>query len=143
MTVNEVQEQIIDQFSILEGDRWMTIEYLIDLGKKLPEFPVEYKTEEYTIKGCLSKVWLKSSLNDGRINFQADSDSETIKGLISLLIKTFNERIPSEIINSNIYFFEKLGLERYITARRGGGFAAMNEEMKKFAVKAEADQIKS
>lgn len=142
MTINEVQDEIIEQFTILEGDRWMTNVYIIELGEKLPPMPIEDKTELNRIHGCLSTVWLTAKMYEGKIYFVSDSNTDTIKGLISLLIRVLNGRTPEEILNAKIYFYEKLGLDRYITGQRGGGLGAMLKQMMiyAFAFKTQQEQ---
>jgi cysteine desulfuration protein SufE len=134
MTVNQIQDEIISEFSVLEGDRWMITEYLMELGRRLPKMTDHEKIEDNLIKGCMSKVYLTSNFNNGTVSFSADSNTETIKGLISLLIRVLNNKTPDEILNSNFYFFERLGLERFITSQRSGGFASMIKQMKLYAL---------
>ena len=134
ISIEEKQKEIIERFSILDGDFEMTIRYLIELGGKLPAMKPEDKVDSNLIPGCLSKVWLTVKIEEGKLFFNADSNTETIKGLISLLIEVLNGRTPDEVINSNLFFFSALNLDRYITSQRGGGFGAMIKQMKFYGI---------
>jgi cysteine desulfuration protein SufE len=90
MTINQIQDEIITEFSLLDGDMEMTVFYIMELGQKLPAMPEEDKTEENVVKGCQSKVWLTSKLEDGKVYFAADSNTAITKGLVSLLARIFN-----------------------------------------------------
>ena len=134
MTVNEIQDEIINEFSLLDGDMEMTVFYIMELGQKLPTMPEEDKTEENIVKGCQSKVWLTSSLQDGRVYFLADSNTAITKGLVSLLTRIFNGQTPEHILSSDLYFMHKIGMERFIGTQRSNGFAAMIKQMKLYAL---------
>ena len=134
MTVNEIQDEIINEFSLLDGDMEMTVFYIMELGQKLPTIPEEDKTEENIVKGCQSKVWLTSSLQDGKVYFLADSNTAITKGLVSLLTRIFNGQTPEHILSSDLYFMHKIGMERFIGTQRSNGFAAMIKQMKLYAL---------
>lgn len=134
MTVNQVQDQIIDEFEVLAGDRESTIYYIMDLGHKLPEFPEEQRTDDNLIKGCMSKVWLTADLKDGAVHFHADSNTDITKGLISLLIRIFNGQPADEVVNADLYFINKIGMSQMIGSQRSNGFASMIKQMKLFAL---------
>jgi len=135
MTINEIQDDIISEFSLLEGDMEMTIFYIMELGQKLPEMPSAGKVEENVVKGCQSKVWLTATLdNNNRVVFTADSNTAITKGLVSLLIRIFNEQTPEAILNSELYFMHKIGMERFIGTQRSNGFAAMIKQMKLYGL---------
>ena len=134
MTINEIQDEIINEFSLLDGDMEMTVFYIMELGQKLPTMPEEDKTEENIVKGCQSKVWLTSSLQDGRVYFLADSNTAITKGLVSLLTRIFNGQTPEHILSSDLYFMHKIGMERFIGTQRSNGFAAMIKQMKLYAL---------
>lgn len=134
MTINTVQDEIINEFSLLDGDMEMTVFYIMELGQKLPEMPESVKTEENIVKGCQSKVWLTASMEGEKIHFTADSNTAITKGLVSLLIRIFNGRHPEEILQSDLYFMKKIGMERFIGTQRSNGFAAMIKQMKMYAL---------
>lgn len=133
MTVNEIQDQIIEEFSMF--DEWMDkYEYLIELGKGLPLIEEKYKCPENLIKGCQSKVWLNAFLENGILRFEADSDAIITKGIIALLIKILNNRTPGEILEADLYFIEKIGLKSNLSPTRANGLAAMIKQMKFYAM---------
>ena len=135
MTINEIQDDIISEFSLLEGDMEMTIFYIMELGQKLPEMSPDDKVENNIVKGCQSKVWLTASLDpDNKISFRADSNTAITKGLVSLLIRIFNGQTPHGILSSDLYFMHKIGMERFIGTQRSNGFAAMIKQMKLYAL---------
>jgi cysteine desulfuration protein SufE len=134
MTINEVQDEIISEFSLLEGDMEMTIFYIMELGQKLPEMNNADKTEENVVKGCQSKVWLTAAINDDKVFFTADSNTAITKGLVSLLIRIFNRQTPDGILEADLYFMRKIGMERFIGTQRSNGFAAMIKQMKLYAL---------
>ena len=134
MTINAIQDEIIDEFSLLEGDMEMTIFYIMELGQKLPEMPESDKTEENIVKGCQSKVWLTAKLENEKIFFTADSNTAITKGLVSLLIRIFNGQTPEAILSADLYFMQKIGMERFIGTQRSNGFAAMIKQMKLYSL---------
>ena len=134
MTINEIQDEIINEFSLLDGDMEMTVFYIMELGQKLPTMPEETKTEENIVKGCQSKVWLTSTLQDSKVYFVADSNTAITKGLVSLLTRIFNGQTPESILSSDLYFMHKIGMERFIGTQRSNGFAAMIKQMKLYAL---------
>jgi cysteine desulfuration protein SufE len=134
MTINQIQDEIISEFSLLDGDMEMTVFYIMELGQKLPTMPEEDKTEENVVKGCQSKVWLTSDLENGKVYFFADSNTAITKGLVSLLARIFNGQTPDSILSSDLYFMHKIGMERFIGTQRSNGFAAMIKQMKLYAL---------
>ncbi len=134
MTINQIQDEIISEFSLLDGDMEMTVFYIMELGQKLPEMPEEQKTEENIVKGCQSKVWLTTSLEENKATFQADSNTAITKGLVSLLVRIFNGQSPEAILNADLYFMNKIGMDRFIGTQRSNGFAAMIKQMKLYAL---------
>jgi len=134
MTINQTQDEIISEFSLLDGDMEMTVFYIMELGQKLPTMPEEDKTEENIVKGCQSKVWLTSKLEDGKVYFFADSNTAITKGLVSLLTRIFNGQSPEAILSTDLYFMNKIGMERFIGTQRSNGFAAMIKQMKLYAL---------
>lgn len=134
MTIDEVQDEIISEFSLLDGDMEMTIFYIMELGQKLPEMDESEKIEENIVKGCQSKVWLTAAIEDDKIFFVADSNTAITKGLVSLLIRIFNRQTPDAILRADLYFMHKIGMERFIGTQRSNGFAAMIKQMKLYAL---------
>ena len=132
MTLQEKKQQVIEDFSLYE--EWLDkYEYLIELGKALPPFPEEKKTEENLIKGCQSRVWLSHEKRDGRIWFEADSDAIITKGIISLLIGVYSGRTDQEIADDDFGFVEEIGLRENLSPTRAGGLVSMIETIKKIA----------
>jgi cysteine desulfuration protein SufE len=134
MTINQIQDEIISEFSLLDGDMEMTVFYIMELGQKLPVMPEVDKTEDNVVKGCQSKVWLTSKLEDNKLYFTADSNTAITEGLVSLLVRIFNGQTPDVILNADLYFMNKIGMERFIGTQRSNGFAAMIKQMKLYAL---------
>ncbi len=134
MTISETQDEIINEFSLLDGDLEMSVLYLMEIGQKLPPMKEEDKIETNSVRGCQSKVWLTAELKHERLFFTADSNTAITKGLVSLLIRAFNGNLPEEIISSDLYFMRKIGMDRFIGTQRSNGFAAMIKQMKLYAL---------
>lgn len=134
MSINEVQDEIISEFSLLDGDMEMTVFYIMELGQKLKDMPEDQKTEDNIVKGCQSKVWLTADLSDDRLYFQADSNTAITKGLVSLLVRIFNGQPAEAILHADLYFMHKIGMERFIGTQRSNGFASMVKQMKLYAL---------
>ena len=134
MTIEQTQEEIINEFSLLEGDLEMSVMYLMELGQKLPVMAESEKVENNIVKGCQSKVWLTAALNHDRIYFTADSNTAITKGLVSLLIRIYNGQSPEEILQGDLFFMSKIGMERFIGTQRSNGFASMIKQMKLYAL---------
>ena len=134
MTINEIQDSIIEEFEVLSGDRESTIFYIMELGQKLPEFDESARVEENIIKGCQSKVWLTSSSEGNKVRYRADSNTEITKGLISLLIRVLDGKEADEIVNADLYLIEKIGMHQVIGSQRSNGLAAMIKQMKLYAL---------
>lgn len=130
----EVQEEIIEEFSILGDDKESTIYYIMEIGDKLPPFPENERTEQNIIKGCQSKVWLTTRFEDNKVIYLADSNTDITKGLISLLIRVLSERTPQEILDTDLYFIDKIGMSSIIGSQRSNGLASMIKQMKLFAL---------
>ncbi len=133
-TVKDIQDEIIEEFSMLDSDMEMTISYIMELGEQLPEMDESLKTEQNIVKGCQSKVWLNATLNDGIIDFQADSNTAITKGLVSLLIRIVSGRSPQEIVDIDFYFIDKIGLNRFIGTQRSNGLGAMMKQIKLYGL---------
>ena len=134
MSVKEIQDEIISEFSLLDGDMEMTVFYIMELGQKLPAMKEESKTEDNVVKGCQSKVWLTAHAENDKVYFDADSNTAITKGLVSLLVRIFNGQSPEDILNADLYFMNKIGMERFIGTQRSNGFAAMIKQMKLYAL---------
>ena len=131
-TLQDRKEQIIEEFSMF--DEWLDkYEYIIELGKNLPPFHEEQKTDEKLIKGCQSRVWLDWKLEDGLLYFTADSDAIITKGIISLLISVYSVRTPKEIADDDFLFIEQLGLRENLSPTRANGLASMIDTIKRIA----------
>ena len=134
MTINEVQDEIINEFSLLDGDMEMTVFYIMELGQKLPEMSEAEKTDDNIVKGCQSKVWLAGKLENDKIYFTADSNTAITKGLVSLLTRIFNGQTPDAILHADLYFVHKINMDRFIGTQRSNGFGAMIKQMKLYAL---------
>ena len=134
MTINQIQDEIIQDFSLLDGDMEMTVFYIMELGQKLPDMPESEKTDDNIVKGCQSKVWLTANLEDDQVLFRADSNTAITKGLVSLLTRIFNGQTPEAILGADLYFMSKIGMDRFIGTQRSNGFAAMIKQMKLYAL---------
>ena len=133
MTINETQDEIIEEFSLF--DDWADkYEYIIDLGKKLQPLGEQYKTEDNIIKGCQSRVWLHPNLNGDKLTFEADSDAIIVKGLVNILVRTLSGHTPEEITAAEVYVLEKVGLQQHLAQTRSNGLAAMLRQMKNYAI---------
>lgn len=133
-SISEVQDEIISEFSLLDGDMEMTVFYIMELGQKLPAINEADRTEANEVKGCQSKVWLTAKLENDKIQFTADSNTAITKGLVSLLVRIFNNQSAEAILNADLYFMHKIGMERFIGTQRSNGFAAMIKQMKLYAL---------
>jgi cysteine desulfuration protein SufE len=133
-SISEIQDEIISDFSLLDGDMEMTVFYMMELGQKLPVMNEVDKTEENIVKGCQSKVWLTAQYENEKIHFSADSNTAITKGLVSLLVRIYNSQTCDAILNSDLYFMQKIGMERFIGTQRSNGFAAMIKQMKLYAL---------
>lgn len=133
MSVNEVQDNIIEEFSAF--DDWMDkYNLLIDFGKELPAIDPKFKVKDYLIEGCQSKVWLHPELKGNQISFTADSDAIITRGIVSLLIKILSGRTPEEIISADLYFIDRIGLRQNLSPTRSNGLLAMIRQMKLYAM---------
>ena len=132
MTIKAIQEELIEEFAMF--DDWMQRhEYMIDLGKSLPLIDKQNKTDDRVIKGCQSKVWLDADLKGDKMVFSADSDAIITKGIIAILIRTFNNQTPTAILNSNTDFIDQIGLKEHLSATRANGLTSMIKKLKLYA----------
>ena len=133
MTINETQDEIIEEFSSLED--WMDkYQLLIDLGNEQEPLPEQYKTEQNLIDGCQSRVWLQADYGDGIITFTAESDALIVKGIVSLLIRVLSGHTPQEILDADLYFIEQIGLKEHLSSTRSNGLLAMVKQMRMYAL---------
>ncbi|MCL7986422.1 SufE family protein [Sphingobacterium sp. lm-10] len=133
MTINEKQDELIEDFAFYED--WMEkYEYIIQLGKELPLIDDASKTDEYIIKGCQSKVWLRPEVSDDKINFTADSDAIITKGLVSLMVKVLSGHTAKEIADADLYFIDQIGLKDHLSPTRANGLLSMVKQMKLYAI---------
>jgi cysteine desulfuration protein SufE len=139
MSIKEIQEEIVDEFSMF--DDWMQrYEYIIDLGKNLPLIQEEFKTDDNLIKGCQSKVWLKGEQKDDKIVFTADSDAILTKGIIAILIRVFSNQKASDILNADMDFIDKIGLKEHLSPTRANGLVSMIKNIKMYALAFDANK---
>jgi len=132
-TINEIQDEIVEEFSMF--DDWMDrYALLIELGNSLEKLDDKYKTEDNLIVGCQSRVWLHADYVDGKIVFKAESDAVIVKGIIALLIKVLSNRTPDEIINTDLYFIEKIGLKENLSPTRSNGLVSMIKQIRFYAM---------
>ncbi|MEP5255907.1 SufE family protein [Winogradskyella rapida] len=133
MTIEDVQNEIIDEFSMFE-DWEERYQYMIDLGKDLPLIDEKYKTDDNIIKGCQSKVWVHANLEDDKVQFTADSDAIITKGIIAILIRTFSNQHPKAIIEANTDFIDQIGLKEHLSPTRANGLVSMIKQLKMYAI---------
>ena len=133
MTIQEIQQEIIDEFSLFED--WMQrYEYMIELGKSLPLISPEFKTDDHIIKGCQSKVWVHAELDEDKIVFTADSDAIITKGIIAILIRVFSNQHPKDILGADTAFIDEIGLKEHLSPTRANGLVSMIKQLKMYAI---------
>ena len=133
MTIDHIQEELVDEFSLF--DDWMDkYQHLIDLGKSLPLIDETLKTDDKIIKGCQSKVWLDAQLTDDKVIFKADSDAIITKGIVAVLVRAFTNQTPDAILEANTTFIDDIGLKEHLSPTRANGLVAMIKQMKLYAL---------
>lgn len=133
MTINEIQNEIVEEFN--QFDDWMDkYSLLIDLGNSLQPLDDKYKVPQNIIEGCQSRVWLKADLKDGKIVFEGESDAILVKGLVALLIHVLSDRTPDEILGTDLYFIDKIGLKEHLSPTRSNGLLSMVKQMRMYAI---------
>ncbi|MBO7137549.1 MAG: SufE family protein [Bacteroidaceae bacterium] len=133
MTINEIQDEIIIEFS--DFDDWMDrYQMLIDMGSEQPPLEDQYKTEQNLIDGCQSRVWLQADLVDGKVQFRAESDALIVKGIVALLVHVLSDHTPQEILDADLYFIDRIGLREHLSPTRSNGLGAMLKQMKMYAL---------
>ncbi len=133
MTIAELQNEIIDEFSMFE-DWEERYQYMIDLGKTLPLIDKIYKTDDHIIKGCQSKVWVHAEMENDKVNFTADSDAIITKGIIAILIRVFSGQHPKDIIDADTDFIDKISLKEHLSPTRANGLVSMIKQLKMYAI---------
>ena len=133
MTINEKQDEIIEEFSVF--DDWMDkYSYLIEIGNGLEGFDEKNRIEQNLIEGCQSRVWLNGELKDGKVYYTADSDAIITKGIVALLIRVLSGHTPDEILNAELYFIDKIGLKEHLSPTRSNGLVSMIKQMRMYAL---------
>ena len=133
-SIAEKEQEIIEEFAMLDGDMEMAINYIMELGDQLPMIDDAKKDDDHIVKGCQSKVWLDAELEDGNVVFKADSNTTITKGLVSLLIRVLSGESTETILKTEVTFPHKIGMNRFIGTQRSNGFAAMIKQMKLYAL---------
>ena len=133
MTINKIQDQIVEEFSVF--DDWMDrYSYLIELGNGLQVMDEKHKVDQNLIKSCQSRVWVNADLVDGKIIFTADSDAIITKGIIALLIRVFSNQSPKDIMSADLYFIDRIGLKENLSPTRANGLVGMVKQMRDYAI---------
>ena len=133
MSIKEIQDEIVDEFSMF--DDWMQrYEYIIDLGKGLPLIDEHYKTEDNIITGCQSKVWVHAEMQEDKVVFTADSDAILTKGIIAILIRAFSNQSPADILAADTEFIDEIGLKEHLSPTRANGLVSMIKKLKMYAL---------
>jgi cysteine desulfuration protein SufE len=140
--LNETQKEIVEEFSVFED--WLDkYNYLVELGNDLPELDPAYRTSEYLINGCQSKVWLHADLVDGKLEFKADSDAIIVRGIVALLVKILSGRTPEEILENDLFFIDDIGLRQNLSPTRSNGLLSMVKKMRLYAMAYQAREQKN
>lgn len=130
---DNVQDQIIEEFALF--DEWLDkYDYLIELSESLPAIAPEHRTDSYLIRGCQSRVWIDAKLEGGKIHYSADSDAIITKGIIALLIRVLNDRTPKEVLDTELYFIDAIGLSANLSPTRSNGLLSMVKQMRLYAL---------
>ncbi|WP_300748307.1 SufE family protein [uncultured Alistipes sp.] len=136
--MDKIQEEIIDEFSVF--DDWLDkYDYLIELSQTLPAIDAKHRTDDYLINGCQSRVWVDARMEEGKVHYTADSDAIITKGIIALLIRVLDGRTPEEILTTDLYFIDAIGLRENLSPTRSNGLLAMLEQMKRYALAFETE----
>ncbi len=133
ITIDEVQNRIIEEFAVF--DDWLDkYQYIVDLGNSLTDFPASEETDTNLIEGCQSKVWIVAEYSEGKVFFKAKSDAIIVKGIVVLLMRVLSGRTPDEILNSDLYFIDRIGLNEHLSPTRSNGLLSMVKQMRHFAL---------
>lgn len=140
MSIKEIQDEIIEEFSIFDNKN-DSYTYIIELGKNLPPHPEQFRTDDKLIKGCQSKVWLHSYIQNERILFYGDSDSTLVKGLVSLVVRVLSDQKAADIVKADLYFVDKIGLQQMLSMNRSNGFASLVKQVKLYALAYQTQEV--
>jgi len=133
MTINEIQDDIIEEFETF--DDWMDkYQLLIDIGNSLEPLDEQYKTPQFLIEGCQSRVWVHAEYTDGMVILKAESDTVIVKGIVTLLLRVLSGRTPQEILDTDLYFIEKIGLKEHLSPTRSNGLVSMVKQIRNYAL---------
>jgi len=133
MLINEIQNEIIEEFEIF--DDWMDkYQLLIDTGNSLEPLDEQYKKPQYLIEGCQSRVWLHADFVDGKVVLQAESDTVIVKGIVTLLVRVLSQRTPQEILDTDLYFIDRIGLKEHLSPTRSNGLVSMIKQIRNYAL---------
>ena len=133
MSINEIQDEIIEEFEIF--DDWMDkYQLLIDIGNSLEPLGEQYKTPQYLIEGCQSRVWIHAEFSDGKVLLEAESDTVIVKGIVTLLLRVLSARTPQEILDTDLYFIERIGLKEHLSPTRSNGLVSMVKQIRNYAL---------
>ncbi len=133
MTIQEIEQKVIGEFGVF--DDWMDkYNHLIELGRSLPLIDEKYKTDQYLISGCQSRVWVSAEMDDGKVVFRADSDAVITKGIASLLVRVLSNQPPDAILEADMGFLDKIGLREHLSPTRSNGLTSMIKQMKLYAL---------
>jgi cysteine desulfuration protein SufE len=133
MTINEIQDEIIEDFEIF--DDWMDkYQLLIDIGNSLEPLDEHYKTPQFLIEGCQSRVWVHANYADGKVILEAESDTVIVKGIVTLLLRVLSGRTPQEILDADLYFIERIGLKEHLSPTRSNGLVSMVKQIRNYAL---------
>jgi cysteine desulfuration protein SufE len=140
MTINEIQDEIIEEFSIFDN-RNDSYNYIIELGKNLPSYPEQFRTDDKLIKGCQSKVWVHPYMQDGKVLLYGDSDSTLVKGLVSLVVRVLSNQKAEDIVKADLYFIDKIGLRQMLSMNRSNGLASLVKQVKLYALAYQTQEV--
>jgi len=133
MTINEIQDEIIEEFEVF--DDWMDkYQLLIDMGNSLEPLDEQYKTPQFLIEGCQSRVWVHADFVGGNVILQAESDTVIVKGIVTLLLRVLSGRTPQEILDTDLYFIERIGLKEHLSPTRSNGLVSMIKQIRNYAL---------
>lgn len=132
MTINKIQDEIIEDFSAL--DDWMDrYALIIEMGNSLPAMAEEHKTQTNIIEGCQSRVWITAEMREGKVHFEGESDAIIVRGIVSMLLRVLNDQPAQAIVDADLYFIKEIGLQEHLSPTRSNGLVSMLRQMKLFA----------
>ncbi len=140
MSIKEIQDEIIEEFSIFNNKN-DSYTYIIELGKNLPTYPEQFRTDDKLIKGCQSKVWVYPYIQNEHILFYGDSDSTLVKGLVSLVVRVLSDQKAADIVKADLYFVDKIGLQQMLSMNRSNGFASLVKQVRLYALAYQTQEV--